>query len=340
MFNQGWPQQIGYSFVNHNWVMPARYFSRKMQHPDYLVEYFMIDSNSFDAKYPGEEPNHNICSFTHNPWGAQCYSNGGPSRASCRDWFWRSYHQQKKWLERKLAASTADWKIVVTHFPCGYDGAWYKSLKDKYGLDLMVTGHRHQQELWWNGTKSKYIQDFMKKNQLGDLTCFITGGGGGITHNDFTYADYGTDLQWYGFFDLTISKRELLIQLIGTDGQVHGQTRIYPQRKEAAPVHQEAQVIMGHASPAKASHAEAEKSLQEATQKTPKDKEVNNSHDAPNKSSDAAVPRPSHARREIAAAAASEVAVSSQADLLSADRDGNEGPPSPSPPALVMSHLG
>mmetsp|Transcript_66724 Transcript_66724/g.142692 ORF Transcript_66724/g.142692 Transcript_66724/m.142692 type:complete len:565 (-) Transcript_66724:188-1882(-) len=235
MFNQGWPQQIGYSFVNHNWVMPARYFSRKMQHVNFVVEYFMIDSNAFDAR-EGTEPNHDMCSM-HNPWGASCAENQpGLDMAGCRSWFWTSYEAQKKWLEEKLAASVADWKVVVTHFPCGYDGAWYRILREKYGLDLLVTGHRHQQELWWSGSKSTYIKQFMQKNELGDLNCFVTGGGGGITHNYFNDADYGPDLQWYGFFDLTISKRQMKIELIGIDGSVHGNVTIFPLRKNTAPV--------------------------------------------------------------------------------------------------------
>jgi len=230
-FNMGWPQQIGYSFVNHNWVMPARYYSKKVQHPDFLAEYFFIDSNSYDAMDPAAEPNHNICSQQHNPGGAQCTANNGMANVwSCKDWFLGSYQAQKTWLEQKIAASTADWKVVVTHFPCGYDGSWYKGLYEKHGLDLLVTGHRHQQELWWPGTTSAYVRDFMNKNDLGDLTCFVTGGGGGISAEKFSNADYGRDLLWYGFFDLTISKNYMRIELIGLDGKVAGNTTIQPHK--------------------------------------------------------------------------------------------------------------
>jgi len=230
-FNMGWPQQIGYSFVNHNWVMPARYYSKKVQHPSFLAEYFFIDSNVYDALDPTIEPEHNICSQQHNPGGAQCTANGGMANMwACKDWFWGSYKAQKHWLEEKIAASKADWKIVVTHFPCGYDGSWYRGLYENHGLDLLVTGHRHQQELWWPGTTSQYVRDFMNKNDLGDLTCFVSGGGGGISAEKFANADYGRDLLWYGFFDLTISKDYMRIELIGLDGKIAGNTTIKPHR--------------------------------------------------------------------------------------------------------------
>jgi len=229
-FNNGWPQQIGYSFVNYNWIMPARYYNKKIAHNGYDVEYFMLDTNSFDAKAPTDpDTNHNICSQKHN-YGDQCTGNDGMANVwSCQSWFQSSWSAQKAWFEEKLAASNARWKIVVTHFPCGYEGSWYKALREQHGLDLIVTGHRHQQELWWPGTTSKYVRNFMNQNDLGDLVCVVSGGGGGITAQKFMDADYGRDLLWYGFFHLTISKWELKVELVDIDGGVKGNVTIKPR---------------------------------------------------------------------------------------------------------------
>mmetsp|Transcript_118033 Transcript_118033/g.296782 ORF Transcript_118033/g.296782 Transcript_118033/m.296782 type:complete len:490 (-) Transcript_118033:143-1612(-) len=216
-FNHGWPQQIGYSFVNRNWVMPGRYYSRVMNHPGFSVEYFVIDTNAFDAKSPDDDPEHNICGKMHTPNGATCAAGGGPaSLYSCKDWFWQGYNQQKGWLKAKLAASRADWQVVVTHFPCGTDAGFFRMLHHSYGLDLLVTGHRHDQELWSNS------------GMMGGLTCFVTGGGGGITSE---HPPHGMDSSEYGFFDLTMSKAKMHVELVALNGNVIKSSWVYPKSR-------------------------------------------------------------------------------------------------------------
>jgi hypothetical protein len=159
-----------------------------------------------------------------------------PSIEGCVDWFWDSMEKQKEWLVEKIAASDATWKIINTHFPCGYDTEWFKKLKKEYGLDLLVTGHRHQQELWWPGSPSEYVQATMERTgwDRDSPACLVSGGGGGILAQNFGYADYGTDLANYGFFDLTITKDQMLIEAIDWNGATFGNITIYPHGSKEA----------------------------------------------------------------------------------------------------------
>jgi len=219
-FTNGWDQQIAYTWESSRWVMPALYYSVKVNYPTFTVEYFMIDTNVEDAKPVHEDPPHNICGQHHNPPGATCRQAGGPRDVQdCPGWFASLWQQQKVWLERGLAESTAGWQIVVTHFPCGFEPHWFRSLNERFGLDLLVTGHRHDQELWHPNVRNGYL------GILGNLTCFVTGGGGGITSEDsmnpgaFSHGWPNVNTQ-YGFFDLTISQSDIFVESIDYNGNV------------------------------------------------------------------------------------------------------------------------
>merc|ERR1712051_454057 len=209
VFNNGWDQQIAYTWASDRWVMPAPYWSQHVEYPDlnFDVDIYMIDSNFMDAKDPAEDSE-------HNPPDASCSVAGGPdSIESCPRFFQDFWAEQQSWLEEELAKSNATWQIVVTHFPCGHEMAWYRKLHQQLGLDLLVTGHRHDQELW-------RAEDYAK-NHMGGLTCIVTGGGGGITSEATPDPEHTED--WYGeaqygFYDLVISRKTILIQSINHDG--------------------------------------------------------------------------------------------------------------------------
>jgi len=224
VFNNGWDQQIAYTWKSRRWIMPAAYYTARAEFPDqdFSVDFFMVDTNVLDAKEPYVDPEHNICGMAYNKADANCSSQGGPeSVETCTAWFRDLWNEQVPWLEQSLSRSTADWQIMLTHFPCNEAPIpnYYAKLHLEFGLDLLVTGHRHDQEL---DDPGKY----------GGLTCFVTGGGGGIsseaTPNEEEKTDWYGEGQ-YGFYDLTISKEKILVESINYDGRLLKNATVYPR---------------------------------------------------------------------------------------------------------------
>jgi len=228
VFNNGWDQQIAYTWFSERWVMPAPYWHQHVWYADqgFSVDIYFLDSNFIDANDPHEDPEHNLCGAKHNPPDANCAMADGPaSIETCPKFFRDLWYEQHDWLERMIGLSQAEWQIVVTHFPCGHEQGWYRKLHQEYGLDLLVTGHRHDQELW--------LPTDYSKNWMGGLTCFVTGGGGGITSEAMPNPDDTKD--WYGegqygFYDLTIRKGSILIESINWDGSVLKTHTVWPKR--------------------------------------------------------------------------------------------------------------
>lgn len=208
-FDAAWDQQIAYTFTSDRWVIPAPYWMQKVEYVDqgFTVDIFMTDSNVEDALEDVDESSeHNICGRAHNPPGASCAAIGGPASIhECHGWFQKLWDDGAEWVTKKLKDSSADWQFLVTHFPCGHNAEFYRDLHLKYGLDLMITGHVHFQKLYWSPEK------------LGGLTCFITGGGGGITSENAVELDSDDDHQ-YGFFHLQLSKAKVDIESINWMG--------------------------------------------------------------------------------------------------------------------------
>ncbi|CAK9068670.1 Tartrate-resistant acid phosphatase type 5 (TR-AP) (Tartrate-resistant acid ATPase) (TrATPase) (Type 5 acid phosphatase) (Uteroferrin) (UF) [Durusdinium trenchii] len=212
-------ERIAYTWASDRWRLPALYWMQRVEYPDldFSAEIFMIDSNAMDVKPMHADPEHNICGQLHNPTNARCDATGGPANLKdCFSWMWSLWREQKKWVQQKLTESNANWQIVATHFNCGHEAQWYKELHQKYGLDLLITGHTHDQQV------------YHESGMLGGLTCFITGGGGGITSE----ADPShPKSNQYGFFDISITKQQILLESINYRGETLGKYAVRPKAR-------------------------------------------------------------------------------------------------------------
>ena len=85
--------QIDYTRKSHRWRMPSRWFSFSQRTPDGVkVDIFVLDTSPLIKKYYAD--------------GAQKVKVAGQDTAA-----------QLAWIEQSLAASDADWKIVIGHHP-------------------------------------------------------------------------------------------------------------------------------------------------------------------------------------------------------------------------------
>ncbi len=120
--------QIAYSRVSKRWRMPDRYFVVSERAPDgTTLDLFVTDTSPMVRRY----------------W------EGGEAKTRVAD---QDVTAQLKWLDAALAASKADWKIVIGHHPVYTGGehgdtaelvAHVLPLLKRHGVPLYVNGHDH-----------------------------------------------------------------------------------------------------------------------------------------------------------------------------------------------------
>lgn len=225
-----WDQNIFYTWAKDKsrWLTPALYWSRNVQYDGFSADFFFMDTNLNDAKAPPIDPEHNICNNVHNsePY-ARCNGTSIFSPQTCLTFFQDLWSAQTAWLEKGLAASTADWQIVVTHYPPTFDpcsSAW-ENLFAKYGVDLYISGHTHLQQIVY------------PSERYGNTAYIISGGGGGITSEIMPDPNGNDDA--YGFVDVAITKEHLKVKMYSHGGVDHKlivrNTTLISPRKPAAP---------------------------------------------------------------------------------------------------------
>ncbi|MGH9238146.1 MAG: metallophosphoesterase [Vicinamibacterales bacterium] len=123
---------------------------------------------------------------------------------------------QLEWLDKQLAASGSEWKIMFFHHPLYSSGETHGSaelqrgllepLFVKHGVNLVLTGHEHFYE--------------RLKPQKG-IQYFIIGNSAKLRKGDLSKSDltlFGTDRE-YSFMLMEISGDELFFQTINEKGQ-------------------------------------------------------------------------------------------------------------------------
>jgi len=226
LYGNAWDQAILYTWKERaggkpsRWVTPALYWRSTVHYVDFSVEYFFLDTNIYDAWEPFTKMNSNICSFAHNPhkFGeTDCSAEGGPAGTrDCKAWFDQLWLEQLEWLHLHLSNSSADWQIVVTHFPPNYDPVLFRSLSDDYGIDAFLTGHLHRQEVHGDDDT----------NFLAPTVWVVSGGGGGITSD---YAPHLAGDSQYGYMSMTLSKDKIEIVNIDHAGNEGDRAVAFPR---------------------------------------------------------------------------------------------------------------
>ncbi len=134
---------------------------------------------------------------------------------------------QKKWVEQDLAASTAPWKVVFFHHPpwsSGEHGSQllmrreFTPLFEKYGVDLVLTGHDHHYERMYpmqgNGVAPSGSRS---------PTYLVVGSGGAelrpFDNDKPSWTALRNDSE-YGYLDVTVEEGTLTAQMRTPSGKV------------------------------------------------------------------------------------------------------------------------
>ncbi|RKG96139.1 PKD domain-containing protein [Corallococcus sp. CA053C] len=134
---------------------------------------------------------------------------------------------QKAFVEKDLAATTQPWKVVFFHHPSWSSGEHgsqltmrrqFGPLFEKYGVDLVLTGHDHDYE------RSKPMLGDAEASKTERGIPYLVVGGGGATLRAFATSRPSwsvlRDDAAHGFLDVDVVEGTLTAKLVKTDGGV------------------------------------------------------------------------------------------------------------------------
>ena len=126
---------------------------------------------------------------------------------------------QRAWLERALAASSAPWKIVALHHPpysAGYQGSSldvrqaFAPLFERYGVQLVLSGHDH---------------DYQRSFPQNGVTYVVSGGAAG-TRRTGTASFTAVSFSWHHFTDITVYPDRLVLRAVNQELRVADEATI------------------------------------------------------------------------------------------------------------------
>eukprot|EP00435_Cladocopium_sp_Y103_P057339 s503_g19.t1 len=173
--------------------------------------------------------NHDYGGFKFNSgWHETIFYTWAEGHHSTGRWFTPSQYYQVK--VRYLDFSIDyyfDWQIVVSHFPPEYNADFWTEIGTRYGIDLIISGHRHYQKLLLPGETTKTAPAF-------PFATMISGGGGGITSDRMPELKGDDDA--YGFFDLSLSRSSIHVRAFSHTGRLRRSADVTPvQAKDPGP---------------------------------------------------------------------------------------------------------
>ncbi len=188
---------IDYAEISQRWKMPDRYYYKDMKLGDSeaTARFIFLDTSPFEDEYYHREKYKNVTK--------------------------QDSLKQKKWLEKTLEESKADWNIVVGHHPLYTSGKrkedtpfvrnHLEPLLEKYKVDAYFAGHEHD------------LQHQKPENVF--THHFVSGAGaetrptGKLPFTKFSNAESG-------FMAVSLLQHKMLIQVINWKGEILYQTEI------------------------------------------------------------------------------------------------------------------
>lgn len=117
---------------------------------------------------------------------------------------------QGQWLKNEMAASDAEWKIVVNHFPPYSSTGSASRMRwpfESWGADVMISGHHHIYE----------------RQEQGSMLYYVNGLGGHGKGNISKPAMSGSKKRYnseYGAMRITATDVELKVEFVNTSGAI------------------------------------------------------------------------------------------------------------------------